>query len=100
MTIDLLRQRDELTTAIAELVATIQQIRREARDESLLRQSSRESVNPRETIRAAERRKAQIAEAQRKLMETQAALGAVNKAIRAERSQTQRPINWNDQGGL
>jgi hypothetical protein len=86
MTIDLIRERDELTTAIAELVATIQQIRREARDESLLRQSSRESVNPRETIRAAERRKAQIADAQAKLMETQAALGAVNKAIRAERN--------------
>jgi hypothetical protein len=86
MTIDLIRQRDELTTAIAELVATLHRIRHEARDESLLRQSSRESVNPKDAVRAAERRKSQIADAQTKLMETQAALGAVNKAIRAERA--------------
>jgi hypothetical protein len=98
MTIDLIRQRDELTTAIAELVATIQGIRRDARDESLLRQSSHESVNPRETIRAAERRKAQIADAQTKLMETQAALGAVNKAIRAERNKV--GLAWSKAEGL
>jgi hypothetical protein len=98
MTIDLIRQRDELTTAIAELVATIQGIRRDARDESLLRQSSHESVNPRETIRAAERRKAQIADAQTKLMETQAALGAVNKAIRAERNNV--GLAWSKAEGL
>ena len=91
MTIDLIRRRDELTTAIAELVATIQGIRREARDESLLRQSSRESVDPKETIRAAERRKTQIAEAQARLMQTQAALGAVNKAIPAARNSTVNP---------